>query len=649
MELNEQQRNAVTYNGVAKNILVTAGAGCGKTRTIIARAIHLIRSGSDASRILMMTFTNRAAREMKARLKSEIGPVSSQIQAGTFHSFCLKVMSKVPKSFGVSGLNIIDSDDQNSLMTIVRGRYISKHEKELNKEFPRPPELIKYYSYSRNTCQKPKKYLSTNTDLNKHFIEICCRIFIEYQKAKELRGYLDYDDLLEHFTTALKNKPELRHAVTRLFDEVLVDEMQDTNALQFRILKHFSGEGVGLFCVGDPAQSIYKFRGAEFQHVYKFHEIFSNSATIPLSLNYRSYQEILDFSNWLLERSPLDYKNELKAHRGTSGFLPSLSDFDSIQDEASWIADKILERKEADIRFRDVMVLVRSGFDAKPIEAEFIQREIPYYFIGGTSLTKSAHVRDVLSLLRIVRNEQDDLAWMRFLKLWPRIGEKTAEKLINSFYEKTDTKAIQVLSENIGAKHNAISAYKQTSSNQHTPNVCVSKAVQSLTPILKERYDKWNYRSLDLKLLIIVSERYKTISDFIDAFTLEPMTSTEIEKLENDDAVLLITVHSAKGTEAPICFVASATQGTYPHCRSFGDIDSEEEERRILYVALTRAKNELFVTRSMDYSSGFYVQNKPTVGEEYFLSEVPENLVMREIHGWNPVYSSGLSSLKDVY
>lgn len=649
MELNQQQKNAVTYNGEAKNILVTAGAGCGKTRTIIARAIHLIRSGTDASRILMMTFTNRAAREMKSRLKSDLGSVSTQIQAGTFHSFCLKVMSKVPKSFGIFSLNIIDSDDQNSLMTIVRGRYISKQEKELNKKFLRPAELLKYYSYSRNTCQAPKAYLSSNTELNDQFIKICSKIFQEYQKSKEMRGYLDYDDLLEIFANTLKEKPNLRKAVTKLFDEVLVDEMQDTNPLQFSILKHFSSENVRLFCVGDPAQSIYKFRGAEFKHIYKFKEIFGNSVTIPLSLNYRSYQEILDLSNWLLERSPLNYNNHLTANRKNGGFLPSICDFDSTQDEASWIADTILKRKEKDVPFKDIMILVRSGFDAKPIEAEFIRREIPYYFIGGTSLTKSAHVRDVLSLLRIVRNEQDDLAWMRFLKLWPRIGEKTAEKLINSFYEKTEKHAIEVLSESIGFSHNAITSYKLTDSNKNSPKLCVSNTVQTLTPILKERYDKWDYRYQDLKLLVTVAEKYKTISDFIDAFTLEPMTSTEIGKLENDDAVLIITVHSAKGTEAPICFVANSKQGTYPHVRSCGNIDSEEEERRILYVALTRAKNELFVTRSTDYRSGFYVQNKPTEGEEYFLSEVPEELVIKEVHGWNPDYSSGLSSLKDVY
>jgi DNA helicase II / ATP-dependent DNA helicase PcrA len=649
MELNEQQRGAANYDGNAKNILVTAGAGCGKTRTITARAIHLIKSDTDASRILMMTFTNRAAKEMKARLKSEIGPLSEQIQAGTFHSFCLKAMRKAPRSFDIEGLNIIDVDDQQSFMTLVRKRYISNHEKELNKEFPKPAELIKYYSYSRNTCQEPRCYLIDNTDMNEQHIEICCHIFIEYQKAKESKGYLDYDDLLVHFSGALTKKPDLRRAVTRLFDEVLVDEMQDTNPLQFRILKHFADEDVRLFCVGDPAQSIYRFRGAEFRHVYEFQEIFKNSEILRLTLNYRSYQEILDFSNWLLKRSPLEYNNTLLADRGSGRDLPTLSEFNSSYDEASWIADKILERREADIQFRDIMILVRSGNDARPIEAEFIRREIPYYFVGGTALTKSAHVRDVLSLLRIVRNEQDDLAWMRYLKLWPRIGDKTADKLINSFYEREGAKPIEILAGNRGVSHPAVAAYKQTCSNEFSPKVCISSAVQALTPILKERYDKWNFRYQDLKLLITVSERYRTVSDFIEAFTLEPMTSTEITKLKVDDAVMLITVHSAKGTEAPICFVANAKQGTYPHCRSYGDIESEEEERRVLYVALTRAKNELIVTRSTDHNSGFFVQNKATEGEEYFLSDIPEHLVSKEILGWATDYSKGISSLMDVY
>ena len=197
MKLNKQQNKAATYDGEAQNILVTAGAGCGKTRTIIARAIHLVWSGTSPSRILMMTFTNRAAREMKSRIESELGSESKRIQVGTFHSICLKVMSKLPKSFGITGLNIIDADDQQSLMTLVRKVHISKDKRKLKNDFPKPLELLNYYSYSRNTCQSPKKYLLANTDLNKDFVEMCVNIFNEYQQAKKLRGYLDYDDLLE--------------------------------------------------------------------------------------------------------------------------------------------------------------------------------------------------------------------------------------------------------------------------------------------------------------------------------------------------------------------------------------------------------------------------------------------------------------------
>ena len=308
-----------------------------------------------------------------------------------------------------------------------------------------------------------------------------------------------------------------------------------------------------------------------------------------------------------------------------------------------------MARTEHDIAYRDIMILARTAYDAKPIEAELIHREIPYYFIGGTSLTKSAHVKDVLALLRIVRNPQDDLAWMRYLQLWPRIGAKTAENTIHSFYALVNRSPVQILKKLLGQEHPCVSSYESMISCENLPNVFVQKAVQSLSPIIKSKYDKWDYRKQDLQLLVKVSERYQHLSDFIDAFTLEPMTNTEIKKLENDDAVLLITVHSAKGTEAKICFVANAEQGTYPHSRSYGDIDSEEEERRVLYVALTRAKNELYITRSTDFRSGFNIENKPTKGEEYFLAEVPDDLVLHEINGWKNSVSAGISSLKDIY
>jgi DNA helicase-2/ATP-dependent DNA helicase PcrA len=647
--LNDQQKAAVQYSGEAQNLLVIAGAGCGKTRTITSRAAHLINTGTDPSRILLVTFTNRAANEMKNRLKAEVGSVSKKVQAGTFHSFCLKIMRQVPNSFEIHGLNIIDSDDQISLMGLIRSRFLNKLEKNIRKVFPKPFELVKYYSYCRNVCQDPWDYLETHTELSEDYIKLCTAVFSEYQIAKETKGYLDFDDLLVRFGNVLSRKGKLRKQVAKLYDECLVDEMQDTNPSQFKILKQFAKEGVRLFCVGDPAQSIYGFRGAKFEQIYSFDKFFPGSKKLPLSINYRSYQEILDLSNWLLNRSPFNFNGNLKAKREKYGYNPELHDFDSNYDEASWIADKIIERTENDTDYRDIMILVRTAYDAKSIEAELIQREIPYYFIGGTSLTKSAHVRDVLALLRIVRNSQDDLAWMRYLQLWPRVGPKTAEKVIHSFNESVIQAQIQILTELLGQGHRCISAYEMVRIGDNSLNDYVQKAVQSLSPIIKSKYDKWDYRKQDLQLLVKVSERYQDLSDFIDAFTLEPMTSTEIKKLENDDAVALITVHSAKGTEAKICFVVNAKQGTYPHSRSYGDIDSEEEERRVLYVALTRAKNELYITRSTEYRSGFYVENKPTKGEEYFLAEVPDDLVLHEINGWKTSVSAGISSLKDIY
>ena len=649
IELNPQQKAAAQYRGSAKSLLIMAGAGCGKTRTIIARASNLIRSGVDASRILMMTFTNRAAREMKIRLKSEVGPASYQVQAGTFHAFCLRVMRRIPTSFGIQGLNVIDVDDQNALMSLVRNRRLGKKNKFIKKLVPKAAELIRYYSYCRNTCQEPIEYLSHHSDLSREYIELCSEMFADYQNMKLERGYLDFDDLLEVFGGVLEQKPALRKDLAKLFEECLVDEMQDTNPLQFRILKQFSREGVRLFCVGDPAQSIYRFRGANFEHVYLFDKLFPNSEILTLSENYRSYQEILDVSNWLLGRSPLDYKNRLVAHRGNADRVPELVDFDSQFEEAGWIADKILERFESDTEFHDMMVLVRTAYDAKPIEAEFIQREIPYVFIGGTSLMKSAHVRDVLALLRIARSFEDDLAWMRYLQLWPGIGPKTAEKIVAAIIASKADKAIVVLAKQMSPGHPGVIGYKNAIDTSSEPQKALKSAVKTLTPVLESRYDRWHLRKKDLELIATVAERYKSLSEFIDAFTLEPMTNTGIDRLEAEDVVTLITVHSAKGTEAAICFVAGAKQGTYPHVRSFGELESEEEERRILYVAMTRAKNELYITRSTDYRSGFWVANAPTEGEEYFLADVPPDLVRHQIEGWSPSVASGLTSLKDIY
>lgn len=650
MELNQQQRDAVTYDGPKRNILVNAGAGSGKTRTIIARAAHRITKGASADRILVLTFTNRVAQELRHRLAYEVGPSGESVQMGTFHSFCLKVMSQLPKSFSINGLAIIDSDDQDNLMGIVRKSLI-KNLKGPKRGFPSSDHLLSLYSYSRNTLMDSEKYLRAQTDLDEEQILLCMQMFTVYQQKKEERGYLDYDDLLIKFDDALSIKPQLRHAVCCLFDEVLVDEMQDTNPIQFNILKHFSSERVNLFCVGDPAQSIYRFRGAEFMHMMEFEKIFSDSITFSLSLNYRSHQEILDVSNWLLSCSSYPYQHNLEAVRGRSGHLVRLEDFENQSDECSWIADQVVAYQEQKIPLSDIMVLYRSSYEAKTLEAELIRRKIPYRFIGGLVLTKSAHVRDVFALLRLVRNTSDDLAWMRYLQLFPRIGEITAERIVNRLYDAgTDGKSVvQVLEDLVGKDHPCAQALQATQQAASSPVQCIKGAIQQLAPLLAERYDHWKQRYQDLELLEKVASTYSTLGQFIDDFTLEPMHVTQLSNESSDDALTLITVHSAKGTEAPICFIASAIPSQYPHARSLGDVEAEEEERRVLYVACTRAKNELIITRYSRARNSMWVASSPAKGQAYFLESIPQSLIQTTLHGYASKGLSSLGSLRDVF
>lgn len=649
MELNQEQQEAVNYHGPAQNILVKAGAGCGKTRTIIARAIFLVRSGLSASRILMVTFTNRAAREMKTRLKRELGSIADEITIGTFHHFCFTLLKKMPKSFDLLDQTIIDLDDQVDLMGIVRGRHLDHQEKNLKKNFPRANKLVELYSFSRNTCQSPIEYLLQQSDLDNQYCEIATQIFDEYQKEKGFRGYLDFDDLLDHFCNSLEKKIELKRAITSLFHEILVDEMQDTNPLQFRILKHFVSEQVRLFCVGDPAQSIYRFRGAEFKLIYNFEKIFKNTSTITLSLNYRSYQEILDLSNWLLERSPFDYNTSLRSKRQSGAIQPLMYKFKDTAREAEWIVRQIMQKHEENVSLNSNMILVRTSLDAKPIELELLYRKIPYSFVGGLSLTKAAHVRDVFSLLRIIRNPIDELAWMRFLKLWPRVGERTASRIIDQFHKDPETHPIETVIKKLGKDHEAVIAYQKGNIDQRETGKSLKMIIELMNPLLREKYDKWKSRSNDLKLLISAAQKYPCIGDFIDAFTLEPLNSSQIEAFDGDEAVLLITVHSAKGIEAPNCFIAGAKPGSYPHVRSLGNIDSEEEERRILYVAMTRAQNELYITGSLDRGQYFHSTSRTAKGDSFFLERVPNRLLMQKQDRKFVKSTQFLREIDDIY
>jgi len=617
LHLNKNQQAAAHHNDA--HILVLAGAGTGKTLTIMARAAHLIQKGVDPGRILLLTFTRRAARDMLDRLYLSIGNAARNVTAGTFHHFCLLTMRRMSKHFGIQDFTIIDREDQTDLMKLVRADFLKKRI-----IFPHAAELIKIYSYARNTNIGPMKYLNKHTDHDEDTMKKIVAIFKEYDKRKEANRYLDYDDILHRFAKKLHDDPDIGHKLRQQYDHILVDEMQDTNPLQWLILDGLK-DPAKLFCVGDDAQSIYAFRGADFRNVHSFKRRVPGAVVLRLEENYRSSQEILDLSNWLLKESPLNYKKFLKAQRG-SGEKPVLIDFETEFDEARWIASDLIKRHESGAPWSDHMVLTRTAWNSRTIEAIFVEKNIPYVFVGGVGLLQAAHVKDLLCLVRAAMSHYDELAWIRYLTLWPKIGDITASRAIGIMKEAPNVpEAIEIMKKQFKTGQKIAEGPKLIHQYINEPAKALKAGALLLDPILSKRYNKWMSRKKDFTLLEQLAERYKSLLQFIETYTMDPISTTEATRSEGKDCVSLITVHSAKGTESSVCYIIRTEPGMYPYIRSIGEEDQEEEERRILYVAMTRAKDELVLTRT-GTRYGKTVFHGGTVGT-YFLQMLPDDLV----------------------
>jgi DNA helicase-2/ATP-dependent DNA helicase PcrA len=629
MELNKNQKLAAEYQGPAKHLLVLAGAGTGKTRTIIGRTISLLKNNVPSKTIVLLTFTRRSAAEMTHRLELEVGELSQGIFAGTFHRFCLDIMKTVPKTFGVESFTIIDRDDQLSLIKLIRGTVLRDNER---KNFPQGRGILELYSYSRNTCIPAKDYLERYTEYDEGSIDSLMKIFRLYKERKKKRNYIDFDDILHIFLDVISSNKPLLNKLKSLFAHILVDEMQDTNPLQWGILEKLANPSQ-LFCVGDDAQSIYAFRGADFQNVHSFTKRMPDSTVLKLDLNYRSTKEILDMANWLLELSPLDYMRKLSAVRG-DGIKPKLYEFRDYFDEASWYGNEILKRHSEGTKFADFMILVRTAYLARRIEAVFVEKNIPYKFIGGTQLMQSAHVRDLFSLLRVVINYRDELAWIRYLKLWPRVGDITAAKAIEGIIvPEVAESGYQYLASFFSGEGHISETVEKVRKNLAKPNKAINIALKYLLPLLSEKYDHWSARAQDLQLIERLSKRFTSLAEFIETYTLDPVYNKDHVAPAVDDAVTIITIHSAKGTEAPICMIPQVVPGVYPHSRSLGKEDEIEEERRVLYVALTRAENELILTRAGGTGRNIFFGGSALGDKEhvsYFLSDLPQELIDTE-------------------
>ncbi|MFW1954754.1 ATP-dependent helicase [Acinetobacter guillouiae] len=628
-ELNPQQKQAATTE--TKHSLVLAGAGCGKTKTIVARAAYLIDQGIPANQIQILTFTRRSASEIVARVELALGDQAKGLRASTFHTFCMYLLRRVPKAFGLDQFSIIDRDDQLMLFRLIRG----KDDKKNPNALPKPQQLCDLYSFARNTRQKLSLALEKQLPEFLDDKDQIAEIMKEYETRKRTRSFLDYDDILAVVASALAQSDGLADYVAGLCQYMLVDEMQDTNPLQWAILEPLKDK-TSLFCVGDDAQSIYGFRGADFENIHHFKERVPDAEIFKLEKNYRSTQEILDFSNWLLDQSSIHYDKKLEAYRG-EGIKPRMHVFPNEFDEAKWIAIDIKERHLLEgSAWHDHMVLVRSAFAARHIEAAFIQANVPYRFIGGMKLLETAHVKDLLSLLRVIANPLDDIAWMRFLTLWNGVGDVGASKLAQQLLLDADIEKITEKLEKFGRiPDNTLLIMKQMSVLKTEVEACVKLGVEAILNQLEENYAKkdWHKRVGDFDLVKQLASKHTQLSEFLEEYVLDPVSISEIERQSQDDVVTLITIHSAKGTEQKVCYVANVSAGQYPNARAQGNFDEVEEERRVLYVALTRAQNELILTKqNLSFWAHTQTDEQGRKIESYFLNDLTRNLCSTETH-----------------
>ena len=612
--LNEKQLAAASFPN--QNMLILAGAGTGKTRTIIARAAYLISQGVDPTRIQILAFTRKAAFEIKSRVQAILPEQSHGLSCSTFHSWCAKLQRAAPSVFGFEDYTNIDRDDQLQLFRMARGEF-----KDIPEDMPKAARILEIYSYARNTLVKlSDAIVAKEGDLNHQ--EFFATVMTAYQEKKRARNYLDYDDILDLVAKTLNQSAEAADWVGGLYDSLMIDEMQDTNPLQWKIISPLK-DRLKLSCVGDDAQSIYGFRGADFKNIHSFCDRVPDAKVLKLEENYRSTQEILNVANWLIDGSPLNYDKRLVANR-QSGELPRLISFDTAFQEGEWTAQQILTHYKDGGEFRDHMILVRSMFSGRAVEAALLRHKIPYVFYGGFKLLEAAHIKDVLSCLRIAANPDDEIAWIRYLKLWKGIGDRKAVQIFNS------SRGAESWDERLAALSNseiptgAYQTLERVVQSRTDVEAALRTCFAGLKSTLESKYSNqnWDRREGDFPILYELAKGHSSILEFIEEYILSPAYHAIGSDATQKDLVIISTIHSAKGLESKIVFVNNVSPGSFPSGHATTE-DEVEEERRVLYVALTRARDTLICTRSMVL---WHKDNADRTGQSYFLNDIPAHL-----------------------
>jgi len=601
-ELNPAQYQAAS--AVEGNYLIIAGAGTGKTRTLVYRVSRLIECGYDPRSILLLTFTRKAAHEMLNRASLLLDKRCSKITGGTFHSFANNTLRKYAKFVGLEpSFTILDQGDSEDVVNLIRSQanLVKK-----DKRFPNKQTLFKLFSLSVNTGRSLEGVLLDNCPQFYEELDKIAEIQRVYTGYKAKNNLVDYDDLLLYLKDFLFELSPAAKSFLSGIKFVMVDEYQDTNKLQAEVVQSLSQLNNNVMVVGDDSQSIYSFRGANFKNIMEFPKLFKDVKIIKLEENFRSTQEILNFANKINELAAEKYTKFLFSKK-EGGELPMIMATANVNLQSQFIIEKVLELREAGIKLSDMAVLFRSSFFSFDLEIELAKANIPFIKFGGIKFVETAHIKDMLAFLRITLNPRDVISWFRVLLLHDGIGPKTAQKILDEL--ASSNLSIQTNPDafpNFKHSEKIIKLFQllyKLNTEELLPTEKAQLVYDYYFPLFKDLYDDFSKRKKDLDIFMNITENYKSLDSLLSDMAIEPpidsVTDVDPESKENE-FLTLSTIHSAKGLEWNSVFIIHALEGFFPSSKSMESLETLEEERRLMYVASTRAKQNLFISYPMN-------------------------------------------------
>jgi DNA helicase II / ATP-dependent DNA helicase PcrA len=643
-ELNEEQFAVATAPAGAS--LVIAGAGSGKTRAITYRVAYLVEHNVAPARICLATFTNRAAREMLRRVEQLTGgtnDVARRVWGGTFHRIANLVLRRHAESIGyTSNFSILDSEDAKDFLSVcVDEAGIDTKARR----FPKAEVLQDIISFATNTDTPISDVVPRRYPYFEPLTQQITRVDRLYTERKRERNVMDYDDLLLNWKRLLEEREEVARIYQEQFEHVLVDEYQDTNRLQSEIVDLLAVKHRNVMVVGDDAQSIFAFRGAAVEGIYEFPKRYPEARVFRLETNYRSTPEILAVANVSIASNRRQFPKTLRAARPSLGLSPALVPCRDADQQAAFVASRILELRDEGIALNETAVLYRSHYHSLELQLELTRRAVPYRVRSGVRFFEQAHIKDVVSYLRLVTNPRDELAWKRCLRLIPNVGPATANRVWERISFAPDPLALVLRGEADAAaarRGAGWSEFRALLEELVRDEVRTSPARQIETILargyedyLENTFENAEARLEDLRQLAHYSARYSSAEEFLSELALlsterygspQALTAEDVVEGGDEDELLTLTsVHQAKGLEWRAVFIVWAADGKFPSPRSLRDAEGEDEERRLWYVALTRAKDHLHITYPLmvtDYSSRQTVLQRPS----RFVTEVPPEL-----------------------